>query len=76
MTNLLNNDDLNVSREEHIFQALMCWINHDSVSRRQHLGYLLGLVKLPLLPPSFLADQVEPVIEGKHVALIYLLTEW
>ncbi|KAJ8928398.1 hypothetical protein NQ314_019063 [Rhamnusium bicolor] len=64
MTNLLSNDDLNVSCEEHIFQALMSWIQHDPTTRRQHIGQLLGLVKLPLLPPAFLTDYVEPVIEG------------
>ncbi|KAG5880596.1 hypothetical protein JTB14_002401 [Gonioctena quinquepunctata] len=67
MANLLSNDDLNVSCEEHIFQALMSWIQHDAESRRQHIGYLLGLVKLPLLSPAFLTDQVEPVTEGDSV---------
>lgn len=66
MVNLLNNDDLNVSSEEHIFQALMSWIQHDPVTRRQYIGQLLGLVKLPLLSPAFLSDQVEPVIEGNR----------
>lgn len=70
MANLLNNDDLNVSSEEHIFQALMSWIQHDSVTRRQFIGQLLGLVKLPLLSPAFLTDHVEPVIEGN----LYLFT--
>lgn len=67
MVNLLNNDDLNVTQEEQIFHALMSWINHDPVTRRQHLGHLLGLVKLPLLPPAFLTDFVGPVIDGNYI---------
>ncbi|XP_028150298.2 kelch-like protein 5 [Diabrotica virgifera virgifera] len=64
MATLLNNDDLNVTCEEHIFQALMSWIQYDTDSRRQYIGHLLGFVKLPLLNPAFLTDQVEPVCEG------------
>lgn len=65
MANLLKSDDLNISCEEHIFHALMGWINYDSTNRRPNIGYLLGFVKLPLLSPAFLADQVEPAVEGK-----------
>lgn len=66
MKNLLISDDLNVVCEEQIFHALMSWINCDPISRRQHIGYLLGFVKLPLLSPIFLTDQVEPAVEGKQ----------
>lgn len=65
MKNLLKSDDLNVTSEEQIFHALMGWINFDPINRRQHIGYLLGYVKLPLLSPVFLADQVESAVEGK-----------
>lgn len=73
MANLLNNDDLNVSSEEHIFQALMSWIQHDTVTRRQYIGQLLGLVKLPLLTPAFLTDHVEPVIEGNRCIIFCII---
>lgn len=59
---LLSNEDLNVTSEEHIFHALMSWINHDTTIRRSDIARLLELVKLPLLQPSFLADNVENVI--------------
>nr|CAH7713718.1 unnamed protein product [Callosobruchus chinensis] len=76
--NLLMNDDLNVTSEEQIFRALMSWIQHEPVERKKHIGHLLGFVKLPLLSPSFLADFVEPVIEGDPVCqkLVLEATKW
>lgn len=62
MTNLLSSDDLNVTSEEHIFNALMSWIQHDPINRKPFLGQLLALVKLPLLEPAFLTDHVENTI--------------
>lgn len=62
MVTLLSSDDLNVPSEQHIFHALMSWINHDPTNRNQYTSQLLALVKLPLLEPSFLVDQVESVV--------------
>lgn len=70
MANLLKSDDLNIVCEEQIFHALMSWINYDPINRRQHIGYLLGFVKLPLLSPAILADQVEPAVEGKNINIV------
>lgn len=67
MCSLLNNDDLNVANEEHIFQAAMLWIMHEKNVRQQFIGELLALVKLPLLSASFLIDNVEPVCEEDGV---------
>lgn len=64
MKRLLSSDDLNVTAERHIFRALMSWIKHDTATRKPHLPELLALVKLPLLEPSFLADQVENKVGG------------
>lgn len=62
MINLLSNDDLNVNSEEHIYHALMSWIEYDSTMRKPLIGRLLAYVKLPLLSPEFLTDHVEPVV--------------
>ncbi|XP_014235345.2 kelch-like protein 5 [Trichogramma pretiosum] len=59
LASLLGSDDLNTSSEEHVFHALLKWLEHDLNERKQHASRLLGLVKLPLLSPSFLADHVE-----------------
>lgn len=63
MSTLLSSEDLNVTSEEHIFHALMSWINHDLANRKTYIARLLALVKLPLLEPSFLADHVDNVVE-------------
>lgn len=70
MTNLLRSDDLNIESEEQIFHAVMDWINYEPIDRRQHVGYLLGFVKLPLISTAFLVDQVEPAVGGKFRVFI------
>ncbi|XP_074651030.1 kelch-like protein 5 isoform X2 [Tubulanus polymorphus] len=56
---LLSSDDLNVPNEETIFNALIAWANYDSANRKKNLSKLLAHVKLPLMSPQFIADQVE-----------------
>lgn len=62
MVNLLSSEDLNVSSEQHIFHALMSWIHYEPENRNEHIARLLALVKLPLLEPSFLVDNVESAV--------------
>lgn len=56
--NLLKSDDINVISEEDVFKALIKWISF-SDDRKQYISTLLPLVKLQLLSPAFIADQVE-----------------
>ncbi|XP_077258848.1 kelch-like protein 5 [Temnothorax americanus] len=56
---LLESEDLNVPSEETIFHALVTWLEHDPENRRKDASKLLGLVKLPLLSPAFIADNIE-----------------
>ncbi|XP_001606539.1 kelch-like protein 5 [Nasonia vitripennis] len=56
---LLQSDDLNVSSEESVFDALLRWLEHDPKNRKQEASRLLAFVKLPLLSPTFLTDHVE-----------------
>lgn len=74
MVTLLSSDDLNVSSEQHIFYALMSWIQHDLVNRESYIAQLLELIKLPLLEPAFLADHVETVV-GSDPACQKLIIE-
>ncbi|KAG5848059.1 hypothetical protein ANANG_G00094350 [Anguilla anguilla] len=53
---LLSSDDMNVPDEETVLAALLAWVQHDSTTRQQHLPQLLAHIRLPLLPPQFLAD--------------------
>lgn len=59
VSRLLASDDLNVPSEEVIFHAYLSWVKHDVINRKKDLSRLLGLVKLPLLSPQFIADFIE-----------------
>ncbi|XP_065213646.1 kelch-like protein 5 isoform X2 [Planococcus citri] len=56
---LLSSDDLSVPAEDDIFKALMKWVEYNEPIRSKNIGKLLGVVRLPLLQPSFIADHVE-----------------
>ena len=62
---LLCSDDLNVSNEEMVFQSLVDWINFDLPNRKSFAARLLACVRLPLLPPQYIADHIEnqPVLK-------------
>lgn len=62
MSTLLSSDDLKVISEQNIFEALMCWVQHNTANRKTYVARLLALVKLPLLEPAFLADHVENAV--------------
>ncbi|XP_071649675.1 kelch-like protein 5 [Temnothorax longispinosus] len=55
---LLEFEDLNVPSEETIFHALVTWLEHDPENRSKDASKLLGLVKLSLLSPAFIADNI------------------
>ncbi|XP_024875676.1 kelch-like protein 5, partial [Temnothorax curvispinosus] len=42
-----------------LFQALVTWLEHDSENRSKDASKLLGLVKLPLLSPAFIVENIE-----------------
>ena len=52
LAQLLKSDDLNVPNEEDVFHALMAWIQYDFDAREKFIPELLGLIRLPLLPPA------------------------
>ena len=56
---LLSSDDLNVTSESQIFEALCAWAEHDEENRKKFLPRLLSFVRLPLLTAEFLVDKVE-----------------
>ncbi|KIH56264.1 BTB/POZ domain protein [Ancylostoma duodenale] len=55
---LLCMDGLYVESEEAVFEAAFRWIQHDREKRKKYASRLLACVRLPLLKPSFLADEV------------------
>ena len=56
-SSLLSSENLNVSSEEHVFDAVHRWLQYDP-SRQEHASEMLSLVRLPLLKPQFLSDRV------------------
>lgn len=66
LKSLVSSDNLNVTSEECVYQAVMRWIKHDMANRNQYLGQLLQHVRLPLTTRSFLLNSVseEPLIQS------------
>ena len=56
---LLSCSDLNVSKEEEVFESVITWIHHCSEKRLQHIGSLLQHVRFPMLPIEYLITVVE-----------------
>lgn len=65
---LLSRDQLCVSSEEQIFEALIRWVKKDPELRSIYLPGLLSKVRLPLLSPIYLTDSVatEELVRTSH----------
>uniref|UniRef100_A0A182IVR7 Kelch-like protein diablo n=1 Tax=Anopheles atroparvus TaxID=41427 RepID=A0A182IVR7_ANOAO len=65
---VISRDELNVKSEECIFEACMRWVKHDQEARCEYLPLILANIRLPLLSPQFLADNVatEELIKTSH----------
>ncbi|XP_077977144.1 kelch-like protein 12 [Glandiceps talaboti] len=59
MKNLIESDDVQVTTEEPVFEAVLNWVKHDEVNRKEYLPELLSFVRLPLLSPKYLTDIVD-----------------
>ncbi|CAL1545214.1 unnamed protein product [Lymnaea stagnalis] len=59
LASLAASADLNVDSEEQVYTAILSWIKHDTEKRGEFLSSLLAMIKLPLLNPTFLVEQVE-----------------
>lgn len=66
MKSFLNNEQLNVKCEYEVYEAVMEWLVHDRENRKQHLYDMLKLVRLPLISPEQLLQEVghNPLILG------------
>ena len=58
LAELLSDDEIVVSSEDEVFDALISWISHDQESRRSHFPSLLEKVRLPQLSMKFLEEVV------------------
>lgn len=55
---LITSDSVKVHSEEQMFESMHRWISHDLPLRQNHAYELLSCIRLPLLKPLYLADQV------------------
>uniref|UniRef100_A0A8C4NVD0 Kelch repeat and BTB domain containing 8 n=1 Tax=Dicentrarchus labrax TaxID=13489 RepID=A0A8C4NVD0_DICLA len=56
LVSILNNDDLNVEKEEHVYESIVRWLEHDLPGREAHLAEVFSqCIRLPLLDESFLS---------------------
>uniref|UniRef100_A0A914W140 BTB domain-containing protein n=1 Tax=Plectus sambesii TaxID=2011161 RepID=A0A914W140_9BILA len=56
---LLCSDELNVTVEETVFEALRAWIHFDLAARRHLAGRLLSAVRLAFVQPEYIVDQIQ-----------------
>ncbi|XP_070558637.1 kelch-like protein 12 [Ptychodera flava] len=63
---LTQSDDVQITTEEPVFEAVLSWVKYDVDSRKEFLPELLAYVRLPLLSPKYITDTVdtEPLIKG------------
>jgi len=59
LVKLLSSDDLNIPSEEVVFQSLLSWLNYDLPNRQCDAAAMLACVRLPLLSPQYIADNIE-----------------
>ncbi|XP_077289483.1 kelch-like protein 25 [Arctopsyche grandis] len=55
---ILESNDLFVSSEESVFNAVKLWVNHDDANRKSDLAQLMRFVRLSLMPLEFFANEV------------------
>lgn len=51
---LISRDEIRVSSEEQVYTAVMQWVRHDLLERKDSFAEVMSLVRLPFVSPSFL----------------------
>lgn len=58
VVDIIRKDELNINGEEIVFDAIISWTKMDITKREQYLPSILSHVRLPLLSPEYLTDNV------------------
>ena len=58
VSEILSSNELNVEKEEVVFEALLKWVQYDQESRSDYIGDLLPLVRFGLLNSKFVQETV------------------
>ncbi|XP_028855221.1 kelch repeat and BTB domain-containing protein 8 isoform X1 [Denticeps clupeoides] len=62
LVRILDHDDLNVEKEEHVYESIVRWLEHDRGRREAHLAEVFSrCVRLPLLDETF-RDRIPPAL--------------
>lgn len=56
---IIARDDLEVSREEDVYETLTTWVKHDLETRREHFEELFSKIRLSSLSKYYLVSEVE-----------------
>lgn len=56
---LLSRDELNVSSEEKVFEAVVAWMEANPSQRRQHIVDLLTCIRLGMLSNHYVVERVK-----------------
>lgn len=69
LKSLISSDNLNVTNEECVYQAVMRWIKYDVMNRKCFLDQLLQHIRLPLITRHFLLNCIseEPLIQTNQM---------
>ncbi|XP_052226159.1 kelch-like protein 3 isoform X3 [Dreissena polymorpha] len=72
---LICSDELVVTSEEQVFEAVMSWVNHDRSSRQEVISQLMENVRLPLMSQEYLVQHVEeePLMKANSRCKDFLL---
>ncbi|XP_071490292.1 kelch-like protein 12 [Diadema antillarum] len=68
LSQLLCRDNLEVSDESEVYEAVIRWVKHRPDDRKNHLYTILEHVRLPLLSPIYITDIVDkqPLVKTSH----------
>lgn len=55
----INDDSINVPKEETVFEAAKRWVYHDYASRALDFPEILSYVRLPLIHPNYFMNNIE-----------------
>ncbi|XP_043945581.1 kelch-like protein 20 isoform X1 [Protopterus annectens] len=58
LTEIISSDDLNVPKEETVFEAVLLWLEREK-QRQQNFEKVLEHVRLPLISPYYIHDTIE-----------------
>lgn len=58
ISEFISSDELNVDKEEYIFEALMRWVNYDEAMRKICLRDLLPLIRFGLVASKYISDVI------------------